>query len=127
MPGMNDAPPDFGLFPGGIARHIAQHREAEQFAQMMAIVAIAFAAFCVWLVVRIVNRRERWAMWTLAEAVGMPVLYVASIGPAIHVAYWLDSTWFMVVYEPLEWAEFEFDQFGDALRWYLRCWGIRFH
>ena len=28
----------------------------------------AFAAFCVWLTVRIVNRRERWAKWTLAGA-----------------------------------------------------------
>jgi len=26
-----------------------------------AIIGIAFAAFCVWLAVRIVNRRERWA------------------------------------------------------------------
>ena len=32
--------------------------------------AVAFAAFCVWLVVRIVNRRERWAKWTLAVVVG---------------------------------------------------------
>jgi hypothetical protein len=26
--------------------------------------AIAFAAFCVWLAVRVYNRRERWAKWT---------------------------------------------------------------
>jgi hypothetical protein len=26
--------------------------------------AVAFSAFCVWLAVRIVNRRERWAKWT---------------------------------------------------------------
>src|SRR6185503_7212564 len=44
--------------------------------------AILFAAFCVWLTVRIVNRRERWAKWTLAGVVGVPVLYVASSGPA---------------------------------------------
>ena len=44
--------------------------------------AIAFAALCVWLAVRIVNRRERWAKWTLASAVGLPVMYVASFGPA---------------------------------------------
>jgi type VI protein secretion system component VasK len=30
--------------------------------------SVAFAAFCVWLVVRIINRRERWAKWTLAGA-----------------------------------------------------------
>jgi hypothetical protein len=33
--------------------------------------------------VRIVNRRERWAKWTLLGAVvGAPVLYVLSFGPA---------------------------------------------
>ena len=45
------------------------------------IFGVAFAAFCVWLVVRIVNRRERWAKWT---AVGLAVILVAypmSLGP----------------------------------------------
>ena len=46
------------------------------------ILAFAFAAFCVWLTVRIINRRERWAKWTLAIVVGLPVLYVVSFGPA---------------------------------------------
>ena len=44
--------------------------------------AVAFAAFCVWLTVRIVNRRERWAKWTATIMVGLPVLYVLSFGPA---------------------------------------------
>jgi hypothetical protein len=35
--------------------------------------ALAFAAFCVWLTVRIFNRRERWAKWT---AVAVPVVLV---------------------------------------------------
>ena len=48
----------------------------------------AFAAFCVWLTVRIVNRRERWATWTLATVVALPVFYVASFGPAC----WLSPT-----------------------------------
>jgi hypothetical protein len=47
---------------------------------------VAFAAFCVWLTVRIVNRRERWAKWTLVVVVVVPVLYVASFGPA---CWWL--------------------------------------
>jgi hypothetical protein len=46
------------------------------------ITGVAYAAFCVWLSVRIVNRRERWAKWTLAVVVGLLVLYVASFGPA---------------------------------------------
>ena len=41
--------------------------------------AVAFAAFCVWRTVRIVNRRERWAKWTLAVVVGMPVLVIAAV------------------------------------------------
>ncbi len=31
---------------------------------MMLLAAVAFAAFCVWLAVRLVNRRERWTKWT---------------------------------------------------------------
>src|SRR5690242_3734333 len=49
---------------------------------LLAILAVAFAALCVWLSVRIVNRRERWAKWTWATVLGLPVLYVASFGPA---------------------------------------------
>jgi hypothetical protein len=49
---------------------------------LLPALAVAFAAFCVWLGVRIVNRRERWAKWTLAAVIGLPVLYVASFGPA---------------------------------------------
>ncbi|HEY2250726.1 MAG TPA: hypothetical protein VGH74_06680 [Planctomycetaceae bacterium] len=52
---------------------------------LLTALAVAFAAFCVWLTVRIVNRRERWAKWTLAVIVGVPVLYVASIGPAWRI------------------------------------------
>jgi hypothetical protein len=46
---------------------------------------IVFAAFCIWLVVRIVNRRERWAKWTLAAAVSLPWLYLVSFGPACWI------------------------------------------
>jgi hypothetical protein len=47
----------------------------------------AFAALCVWLTVRIVNRRELWVKWALAGVVGVPMLYVLSFGPAC----WLQS------------------------------------
>jgi len=55
----------------------------------LSIIEVAFAAFCVWLAVRIVNRKERWAKWMLATTIGLPVLYVASIGPA---CWWLSIT-----------------------------------
>lgn len=45
----------------------------------------AFAAFCVWLGVRVFNRRERWAKWT---AVGLVVLlaYPVGFGPACWIS-----------------------------------------
>jgi hypothetical protein len=46
------------------------------------VFAITFAAFCVWLGVRIVNRRERWAKWT-AGVIGYPL----SIGPVVWLLY----------------------------------------
>ena len=45
---------------------------------------VAFAAFAVWLGVRIFNRRERWAKRTaIAMLVGSPLLYLFSFGPAV--------------------------------------------
>jgi hypothetical protein len=79
--------------------------------------AVAFAAFCVWLTVRVVNRRERWAKWTLAAVVGLPLLYVLSFGPAdarigpsglIHRAEedrLLHA--YEVIYQPIFWAMHE--------------------
>ena len=40
------------------------------------------AAFTVWLVVRIVNRRERWATRTAAAMIALSVMYPLSFGPA---------------------------------------------
>jgi hypothetical protein len=48
----------------------------------LATVGVTLAAMCIWLPVRIINRRERWAKWTLAAAVCVPLLYVFSFGPA---------------------------------------------
>lgn len=51
-----------------------------------AIFGVSYAAFSIWLTVRIFNKRERWAKWTLATMiVGLPLLYVLSFGPA----YWI--------------------------------------
>jgi len=52
----------------------------------LSALAVVVAAFCVWLTVRIVNRRERWPKRTLAAVIGFPVLYVASFGPACWLA-----------------------------------------
>jgi len=54
---------------------------------VLTLFGVAFAAFCVWLTIRIVNRRERWAKWTAAGLlIGLPLLYVGSFGPACWIA-----------------------------------------
>ena len=46
---------------------------------LLSTLAVAFAAFCVWLGVRVVNRRERWAKSTAAAVVVLlPVTYGAA-------------------------------------------------
>jgi hypothetical protein len=45
--------------------------------------SVAVAAFCVWLGVRIYNRRERWAKrMAVGLAICLPAFYVLSFGPA---------------------------------------------
>jgi hypothetical protein len=50
----------------------------------LSIFGVSFAAFCIWLVVRIVNRRERWAKWTLAVVAVAPVIYLLTYGVAVR-------------------------------------------
>jgi hypothetical protein len=49
---------------------------------LFSVLGMAIAALCVWLTVRIINRRERWSKRTLAAVVGVPMLYIMSFGPA---------------------------------------------
>lgn len=51
------------------------------------IIGVAFSAFCVWLTVRIVNRRERWAKRTAIALALIIVAYPLSSGPVI--SFWL--------------------------------------
>lgn len=67
-----------------------------------AALGVAFAALCVWLGVRIFNRRERWAKRT-AVIVLVPILYVASFGPACWISCRIQPSGkvMSVVYWPL--------------------------
>ena len=87
--------------------------------------AVAFAAICVWLTVRIVNRRERWAKWTLAATIiGTPVLYVLTFGPA---CWWFSNAQANLpergiaprFYWPIGWVAANGpDSCRRAIRWY---------
>src|SRR5262245_8563350 len=47
------------------------------------VFGIVFGAAFIWLTVRVINRRGRWATWTFATMIGVPLLYVLSYGPAL--------------------------------------------
>jgi hypothetical protein len=55
---------------------------------LFAVVASGFAGTCLWLSLRVFNRRERWATWALVAVVGSPVCYAGSLGPA---CWWFGS------------------------------------
>jgi nitrate reductase NapE component len=52
------------------------------FPNLLVAIVAAFGAFCVWLAVRIFNRRERWAKRTALGLVIAVVVYPLSFGPA---------------------------------------------
>ncbi len=87
---------------------------------LLPILSAAFAAFCVWLTVRIVNRRERWAKWTLAVTLSLPVLYVASFGPTCWISSrtGIGSRAVAVVYQPMLRLCMRNTYLGDAFLWY---------
>jgi hypothetical protein len=95
---------------------------------------MAIAAFCVWLGVRIVNRRERWAKRTLAGIVlGLPLLYVVSFGPAcwwFHTIGWGGTGGYEQIriapkfYWPIGWtAKHSPMPIQHAIIWYARGGG----
>ena len=49
--------------------------------------SVTFAAVCLWLAVRVLNQREKWAKRALlAAVVGVPGSYIVSFGPACWLA-----------------------------------------
>jgi hypothetical protein len=94
----------------------------------IAISAIAFAAFCVWLAVRIFNRRERWAKRTLAASLfGILAGYPLSYGPVL----WLFTKFsqspvasrvIVAFYRPLWVAASVSETTAGLLNWYVHLW-----
>jgi hypothetical protein len=59
----------------------------------LAIFGVSFAAFCVWLGVRVINRREWWAKWTavfVLVVLGYPLSYpgVERLAAELRVPNW---------------------------------------
>ena len=52
---------------------------------------VAFAAFAVWLAVRLVNRQERWAKQT-AIGMGAALVLFLALAPALRSLYWCGDT-----------------------------------
>jgi len=93
---------------------------------LLEVLVVVFTAFGIWLTVRIINRRERSAKWTLAAAVVALALYVLSFGPA---CWWCseivsDRDGLVVVqapyiYWPVGWAaNRRLPGIRQLLRWY---------
>lgn len=91
------------------------------------VLVVAYAALCVWLAIRFVNRRERWAKWTALAVALAPLIYALSSGPLTTLAFRSRVThtsvsapgggttvqatsvriidrWFAIAYQPLFWA-----------------------
>ena len=99
------------------------------------VLGVAFAAFCVWLGVRVYNRQERWAKWVLATAlIGVPVLYVVSYGVVCRVTSQQTGEWLAknvaappngvvtAIYWPLGAAAANNALLRRTLHRYLRLW-----
>jgi hypothetical protein len=90
-------------------------------------VGALYAAACVWICVRLLNRRERWSKCVALALAVTPLLYVLSSGPISMVAFHSRvvhvptampdgssvvtatsetelSRWFAIAYAPLFWA-----------------------
>lgn len=89
---------------------------------VLPILAVVFVAFCVWLTVRIVNRRERWAKWTAIEmAIAVLVGYPLSFGPACWINLRTGSGGRAIgaFYGPIGWLH---SYGGDALAGVIATW-----
>jgi hypothetical protein len=94
------------------------------------ILGVALAASFVWLVIRLINRRERWAKRLAAALVAMLVAYLLSFGPIARLESrggWSQSqeTAFEVLYFPFFCGvNFGPQWIRSPLYWYLNLWGV---
>jgi hypothetical protein len=87
------------------------------------IFGVAFAAICILLTARIVNR-QRWAKWSLAGVIGVLLLYAVSFGPACWISSHLgDGRFVSAMYQPVFrfWWNDGAPDWNDRLHRYMRC------
>jgi hypothetical protein len=92
---------------------------------VFAVLGLTFTAFVVWLAVRVVNRRERWAKRVALSLVVALVVYPLSIGPAT----WLNERGLLPtsavpsIFLPLFWMyEHAPRSLQAATDWYIGMW-----
>jgi hypothetical protein len=106
--------------------------------QFLLAVGVMVAALAIWLTVRIVNRRERWAQRVAVGLFfGLPILYLASFGPA---CWWMAATvqevpggprvgsnaaYVSQAYWPIGWAVDRYRSIRPLVAWYSRLFGAR--
>jgi len=102
-------------------------------ATVFAVLGVIFAALAVWLAVRIINRRERWAKRTAVTLIVLLALYGLSIGPAYWACTdsrgrvrddWTGSA-FLNIYAPIIVAYQKGPAFvNNPIEHYLVLWGM---
>ena len=117
-----------------LSAHTPPRVESRSMAILIPALFAAFAAFCIWLAVRIVNRRERWAKWTSAVVAVMVIFYPLSVGPASglfahHILSEQMMPTFKIIYAPLQlviqWGvDSRSPWFEDGFFWYMGIWGV---
>lgn len=92
---------------------------------ILSVSAVAYLAVLLWLGVRIFNRRERWAKWTLVGAIfEVPLIYVLSIGPA---CWWVSRNghqWLPDHYWPVGYCGANSETARKFICWYAQI-GMR--
>jgi len=90
---------------------------------------VVCATFSVWLTVRIVNRRERWAKRTAVALIVLLVVYPLSLGPLVgattHGLIPTDThNWIAGhIYAPVLLTMRDGPQFIKApIKWYIKLW-----
>ncbi len=96
---------------------------------LLILVGVVLAAFGIWLMVRIIARKEKWAKRTAAGLVaGIPILYLLGFGAgcraiAVPLGGTVKMSSQMKIYWPLGALAANRDSSaGAVVRWYMRLW-----